>query len=612
MLVRLPLLLALALISWGSAGLAAEPDFVALAKQADRYQLPKPPNDTKLTLGNAGWVKCLGGSSTDQDPGRYLPGFLIKNNADGSAVILSGFQRLYCEKGIAHRPSTLPFTSSPPQAKLGGYSFRGNHLNTIATAIQCARRGDLETAKALHELWNKTESKDGFFTQESYSYYKNNYPLLLARITFGYYYYRVLDKDADWSHCLKMLEKLRIEYPATFDEKDSPDLVFHKQFIDDLKFTVEAPTPTAGSVESILFQIAEIGYSNGYPKIGTPLYNLYLKGTSIIPELVKLSSSKKITRKVNGGIMKLRETRTRLGQIARTVLSNMCGHNLHPTYSPLSQNWGTRDWEQWLKTSNIENERQFLLQAITQPKNSTRRINTAIPIMILASKHPDALIPIAKKLSKSKRPSNLVKVIMDSPASKVTKATALKTLYQNIQGFDRSYMLTNLAKLDAQAAITETLPLIKKIPQTIDNPDSTYKEALLTYTVAQIDNIELWRTYLAKTKKCSVELRMEIIKPMNSPHISGKNKTSRIAFLAAFLNDSGSRKLGSISKRWDGVHTGFPYHTLSVQNFAALQIASLLDVSGKPSDLWKPAHWQTYRFRVKAALKKETLPKLEG
>ena len=157
-------------------------DFTALVAQADRYQLPKPPKNAALVLANTGWTSVLEQSSTDLDPSIYDPGFFLKTNVNGTPNVMTGFVTIDAEGQREHQPATLPFTTNPPEPKYGGYEFKGNSLKTFATAIQCARLGDLDNARALAQMYLRSEYNSGFQPLEASKPYKKNHPLLLASI----------------------------------------------------------------------------------------------------------------------------------------------------------------------------------------------------------------------------------------------------------------------------------------------------------------------------------------------------------------------------------------------------------------------------------------------
>jgi hypothetical protein len=437
-------------------------------------------------------------------------------------------------------------------------------------------------------------------------HYLKNIPLLLARIIYEHYQQEVSKSDADLKQALSMLQKLKVEFPDLFSD-DFEEYYKHRRtiFVKDLKFTVNSPPRKKESIEDLLYQTA---YSDVPTHMRTPkhpVYKIYLQGTSAIPELVLLSTSRKITPAIQGAIMNSPESRLRLGHLASKILTDMTGAQaVDKTHKTLDGVWKT-----WLTKADLSDEKEFLLSTLEKPKGD-RSINAGIPLSILFHKHPKSTINLAGKLSESKHRSDFTSALMASTIDKATKGQALQIIYAKQKGLARRYMLQNLAKIDPDTAAKEIIPLIKNLPKDVTIPYWTAEEANLSHVVMQLEDPAVWKAYLTKAKTCSVGLRMEFMNSMNYTYVGDANRDFRLAFLAAFLNDTTVRTTKKNDPRWNGPHAGFTYDTLSVQNFVAQKIASILKVPGQPADYWTVKQWAPYRKQVEQALKKLTLPDL--
>ena len=601
MIVKLLLILFLALPSWAKESF----DLPALIAQADRYQLPKPPADAKLILANTGWTSVIGGSSSDLDPAVYESGYLLKNEKDDTAQVLCGFTQRLAKAQREHQPATLPFTTNPPTPKSGGYSFRGGSFSTLATAIQCARLGDFKNAEALVQLLLKSDYLHGFHAQERQSHFRTDLPLFLARITYEFYYQDLRKKNPKLKQALAMLEQLQAEFPVLFS--DNENNYYQKRrslFLQDLRLTANSPPREKDSIEDLLYQAAFSNVPSHIRKPDHPHYQIYLQGTAAIPELVRLSTSRKLTPSVRNAFMNSPESRHRLGQLASQALMEMTGAG-NTTDVTINSNWET-----WLTKIDLSNEKTFFLQVFEETKNGSQ-INAEVPLTILLHRFPNDALEFAKKFTTSKHRNAFIAALMASPVDKGTKAQALLALSSKQKGLDRRYMLQNLAKIEPAATVKELLPLIEALPTDVNKPYWTAQEADLTHVVVQLEEPAVWKHYLTKTKSTAIGLRMEIMNSMDYTYIGETNQKLRLAFLASFLNDEEVRTTNKNDKRWDGPHAGFTYHSLSVQNFVAEKIASLLKVPGQPGDHWTEKEWAPYRKKVEAALSKLTLPNLE-
>lgn len=578
-------------------------DFEPLIAQADRYQLPKPAEKAQLILGNTGWTTPIGNSSSDLDPSVYEPGFLLHANEDGSAKVMLGFAISNCEKRRDHQPATLPFVAKPPKPKLGGYAFRGNSLTSFSTAIQCARLGDFKNANSLAQLYLNAEYKDGFHAQEGDGAYEKDIPLLLARISYDFYHQKVREKDADLKQALVMLEKLKAEFPILFSDKAENYYENRRTlFITDLKLTVNSPPPEKDSIEDFLFQVAASDVPTHMRESDHPIYKIYHQGTAAIPELVRLSTSRKLTTGVVPAFMNAPERRLRLGGVASSVLLDMVG-----THAPDTASDGI--WQTWIKTTDLSDEKAFFSSAVKSTK-SDQGIDAGVPLSILFHKYPESALSLAENFSGTDHLTDFASALMDSTLEKSLKIKGLQTLYQKQRDLKRRYMLQCLAELDPAAVSKEILPLIEKLPKDVNAPYWTCEEASVTHVVMQLDDPVVWTAFLAKAKTCSVGLRMEFMNPMNYSYIGDTNRDFRLAFLAAFLGDTATRTVKEGDSRWDGPHAGFTFDTISVRNFAATIIGSLLKVPGDPADHWTEKQWTPYRKQVEMALSKIELPDL--
>ncbi len=83
-------------------------------------------------------------------------------------------------------------------------------------------------------------------------------------------------------------------------------------------------------------------------------------------------------------------------------------------------------------------------------------------------------------------------------------------------------------------------------------------------------------------------------------------KVQRLAFLAAFLDDSALRVLpkGAEEGKFSGPCAAFTFPRLRVCDFAAMQAASILDLPDRPDKKWTAAQWDGLRSKIQAALPK--------
>ena len=159
MMIQIPLLLlALTLPLLGKK--KPPIDLPSLVTQADRYRLPKPPEESKLILIHYGWLAEI----DDLMLPRYESAFLLEKNENGSALVMAGFQTLRETKEEKKHSFILPYTRPSLKPRSNDYHHTGTSLNEFGVAIQCARRGELKRAKKLIRLYQSDDYHKGFKT----------------------------------------------------------------------------------------------------------------------------------------------------------------------------------------------------------------------------------------------------------------------------------------------------------------------------------------------------------------------------------------------------------------------------------------------------------------
>lgn len=230
------------------------------------------------------------------------------------------------------------------------------------------------------------------------------------------------------------------------------------------------------------------------------------------------------------------------------------------------------------------------------------------PSLILARKYPQKLGDLCEEYEQGRSTNEFDAVITDMlVASDLPRTEVVKKL-EEFAGRgslgNRLGVLQKLARVDEAACAKIFLPLIRSLPSDIQGGSYwTCEEAWVSHVVMELDNEEVWREFLLTAKRCSIGLRMEMMNPLNNTYIGNKNRSHRLAFLSAFLDDQGSREMSG-DKRFDGPCAGFTFDRLSVRDLAAMKIASILRIAGDPDGSWDTGQWAEYRQKVKASLQK--------
>ena len=556
-------------------------DIPALIKQADRYELPKPPEGSKIILIHYGWIATI----DERTLPRYESAFLLGKNEDGSALVMAGFQTLREAKEEKEHSLILPYTQPSLKPRSKDYHHTGTSLNEFGVAIQCARRGELKRAKKLIRLYQSDDYHKGFKTMENGHRYTKDLPLLLARATFEFYYQDVRREEANLPKALKHLEALQIDFPKLFS--NNPDDFYENyrtQFVEDLKLTIASPKPKKGSVEALLFQLSETDNLEDEEEHEKLRDQIYLMGAPAIPELVRLADSRLLTTRIVHGFNNSPDGRARLSRYAGSILSDMVGEHDKRSNRP----YHDPSRKEWLRTVDLSNERKFFIEAIPPGVSGFRN---DIPLRILLHRDPEAAFELLK-VAVGLRLQKYTPYVMDSRLAEDGKVGFLFQAYLNPRGLEFSSLKYHLPRREKNAVAKEFNKLIKTYPAKLDKDDRPAGAPNLTQIITLINDQTVWQNYLAKVKTSSSRLRPAFLVPLDQVEPADQTRKLRLAFLAAFFEHTGNKP------------------DQSIQNLAIQKAASILKVPGEPADHWKEEQWTPYRKQVKAALAQLTLPDL--
>ncbi|QDU42363.1 hypothetical protein Mal52_08190 [Symmachiella dynata] len=586
-------------------------DFPELLKIAERYDLPLPPEKAPLILAYTDRTTLTGDSSTSHDPGIYRPAFLLEKLPNGQARVLMGWNTTVVSTDADHRPSTRPYSLQPQQAKPKGYVLECNNMSSFVTALQLAQRSEMEKAK---DIWEQVNAAEYFETRnagEDLGEYRANPQVLLAHGLYLHLYEAVLPANADMKTILKKLFQLKREYPDLFS--DDEDLYYpyrRTRFVRDLGLTIAAETAPEGSVEALL-----IGWGNQNNKFwhlgffddhnidsARPAREIFLMGAKVFPELNRLSKDQRLTRQLDWAfVMRRPAERIRLGQLATQLSEVMAGSQKSETATSLGKQKG---WE-----------KEFFEKAAVDLEN--RRISGfhEVPLWILGQKYPQSLMTICSKIpsraSRDARLFELAETVANSKLTSKEKTEALVGMSERLSDYSRKRsVLQQLARVNEERCIELLQPVLAQLPKDVNETYWTCEAAGYTHVVMQLQNDRIWKDYLEVAKHSAVGLRMEIMDPMNYSYIKDENRNRRLAFLASFLDDTEIRDPSIDAAKYEGPCAAFTFGKITVRDFAAMKIASVLDLEERPDEFWTQDQWSQLRQRVRTALNREDLPTL--
>ena len=586
---------------WSPGEEISKPDWQSLVDMGKRYDMPFPDASAKLALIHSETWSVVGNRSHPHDPANYYPGWIIEELADGSLRALIGFRRVTLKPREKREPLSREFSMQETPAKIGGHMAQFDEIGTFALSVQCAARGDKQRADLLWERFaSEPYLSDGFGVMR-YREGKANPRLLFAAMLFDNMELRIADPESDFATLSEKMAAMLNEFPALADER-------RRTLAERLAETAKARPPEAGSVEALLIAW---GKSPPVPVVSDDHARdaIVLRGFEAIPELLRLQHDKRLTNQRYGAIMNSPSSPKPMGDLAREALAELLPDvdgraNTH--YGPNRVDFD-KAWEQAKK----EGEQAYYLRQAWQKDQKGKLGFNESALFILGAKYPDKLAELVTKFEKEAKDDsscwNLAEALATSALPPARKTELLLVLASKGDLGRRRAAIQVLAGIDHDAAIVPARALIKTLPKDTTGEYWTSDVAGANRVVLAVDDDEVWNSFLEKTRKASVGLRLEWMNAFDYSYVGDRLKTRRLAFLAAFLNDETLRDSGKNSEKYEGPCAAFTFPKITVRDFVAMQIASILriDPLDSPDATWTEERWQGLRLTVEKRLKQE-------
>ncbi len=583
----------------------------ALTEMAARFRMLIPTAEKRLVLAHTGSHSSLGKSSTSRDPAIYSPAFLLEESAD-SVVVLRGFTTETPKR--RREASWREFSTEPVKPAYGGHAVRFGQISTFVCAVQLAASGDLETAAKLLERYesdNHFELVDG----QSVEDLQDQPTALLALCIVDHLRQQILARPEDWKDTLLRMRSLLNDFPDLKTDTRAA-------LLDDLTKTVFAKPPDRDSTEELLLiwsrtpsRLRHLGLYHTYDEAAadTTARTHVMQGFKAIPGLIALLNDRRVTVHESAAAMRAPARIQRVGELSEKLLIEIAGSRCPETVNrKTSAVWLA--W--WNKTQRIDPE-EFFVSAVFTRENGRITREYESPARILAEHFPHRLAPLCEEFSEvaaeNVPPCDLPEAVAGARLPRGERSRILSRFALKGSLAQKRWVLQALAKLDGPEAARILKTIFDRFPKDAREGYWTCPEAAYSHVVMQIEENGCWADYLRVAKRSSVGLRMEMMNPFNYAYIGDKCRSLRLAFLAAFLDDESERRIppGRNQGKFDGPCAAFTFPQIQVRDFAAMKIASILDMDRHPDEFWTSENWRALREEVRSRLASEDLPPID-
>lgn len=604
--MKAALAVAIAIGAGGLAGATAaevlRPDWEKLAEMGKRHDMPFPGPSARLALVHSESWAVVGNQSHPHDPAIYFPGWVLEERKDGTLRVLLGLHEQILEPREQREPLWREFSTKETPVEIGGHVAQFDEVSTFAVAIQCAARGDRRRADQLWDRFAARDSLSDGFGVMRYREGKEQPEVLFAAMLFDRLELKIAEPAADLASVSEKMAGLLKDYPVLADER-------RRDLSAKLAETVNAKPPEEGSVEALLIAWGKSGAEATRQDEEAKREEIVRRGFDAIPDLVRLQDDKRLTTQRYSAIMKQPSSPKPLGDLAREALAELlpdAGERQQVFDGPVTGDFAAA----WAKAQR-EGERAYYLRQAWQRDRKGKNGFSAGALNVLGAKYPDELAGLVEKFERE-APADagcweLAGGIADSTLPAVRK-TGLLLALAGKGGIARRRAATQvLAGIDPEAAKPPARELVRMLPKDATGAYWTSDAAGVSHVVLAVDDDEVWRTFLGKARQAAVGLRLEWMNPFDYLYVGDRLRSRRLAFLAAFLDDRTLRDDGKDAAKYEGPCAAFTFPKITVRDFAAMQIASILKIDplDSPDATWTAERWQRLRGKVDGRLKEE-------
>ena len=587
----------------GSSGLLGDvgkgPDWPRLVELGKRHGMPFPDAFAKFALVHTESWSVVGNKSHPHDPAIYAPGWVLEERKDGSLRALIGLHEELLEPRERREPLWREFSMAETPRRIGGHLAEFDGISTFVVAVQCAARGDRRRADLLWERFASAEYISDGFGVMRYDADRSQPELLLAAMLFDLQELKIADPGAEPAAVLARMIALLEEFPALGDER-------RRDLVARLKETVDAKPAEPDSVEALLIAWGR-SVPDGAERDDKPKEAIIRRGFDAIPELLRLQHDRRLTSHRYSSIMMRPSSPKPVGDLARDILAELLpdADGLREGYdSPV-----TGDFDKAWQRAKMEGERTYYLQHACK-RDLEGKIDFQMgALSVLATKAPDELAGLVAEFDKEAKIDSacwgLVAAIAESDMPPARKTELLLDLAIKGGIGRRRSAIQALAGINQEAAKEPARALVRMLPKDVPGEYWTSDIAGVSHVVLAIDDDEVWKTFLTKARQAAVGLRLEWMNPFDYLYVGDRLKSRRLAFLADFLDDETLRDDSKNAKKYDGPCAAFTFPKITVRDFAAMQIASILriDPLDSPDATWTKEQWAGLRLKVHERLK---------
>ncbi len=586
----------------------ADDDLESLVAQYAKYGLPQPPKQAKLVV-----LKWSNSTANGVPQYERAIALLEPKDPDGEQRYWIGHRTSKLSSHVSVTP-TLPRERIVAATDPGGPDGLERDFDRdpdLALAIVCASRGWNELAGEL--LIRSRRAPRNVFQRRAIR--PRDHGKALALLAWDYWCGQFCRQEGDRSAILTRLTELKTNVPGL-------DTLANENIVNDMRLTLQ---PTKSPVDSLeatidslihlgvdrpgaeLIDLRSVGFHPSYKKIEA-------MGLDAVPILLKHTHDFRMTRFVTSNHRG--PWIVRIADVVHQLLSALAGEELSHDILVREGRGRCVDRDHvlfwWSETKKVD-AKEFLIQnAITAGDDGKPKANLAI-LKSLARSYPDDLVDLfTKNFERLEYADPLLQAVGSAKLSEHQKSQLFLKAASAKRAETRASSIRQLLAISHQQAVPLLVAELDRIPRTPKKAYWLSSAGPVSQVLCHTDSDVAWSALARNAKRVDMGQRLQMMQAVTR---SGKKKQT-VAFFVEFLNDDETRELPGFrdaanakdidairADLFSGPSAGFMFSKLSVRDYAALQIARILDVPANTDSSWTASEWKSLRQKVREAIK---------
>jgi hypothetical protein len=576
------------------------------------FGLPFPGSDAKLVR----FIGPGGVRDSRKESERFYLGFqLPANGKEKDTMLLRGIAKRRAGGDQTIQPLDVPRLSRKQIQDVLDQSWLW-YQEALPLAAQCKNRGwDLFAEAVLAEARVHSENDSAPSPRRA-----------LLDIAWNYWAPKLAEPGTDWKMIGAYLHRL-VAADSALDMGQNRALLASLDAA--LVPSKAKPGTTDARIDALIdCEATDLDYGQVKPD---PRYlDLTLHAFEVVPALIEHVDDIRLTRASRLPFNNFRGYQCRIGHVVSDIILGLAGDQLDPVWMTQPEGYGVDKAKAgaWWNRAKQDGEEACLMKLVARPRTVQKNEwFDSFALRLLAIKYPQNLPKMYREVVEE-NPKVISWPLVDAiQESSLPREEQIALFIRGLKNPNSEHATAAQRALMVLAPARSSKLLIDQLKALSISCDGAYwssNQVACAYLAAQSRDPGVWQALLDFAKRADVGLRMEILAEMSAYREQPTNQAERIGLLVAFLDDSSLRDAGDDGgksaftptlagirdDKYFGPYAGSGFPRLEVRNFAAMNIATILNLNvewpkgrfAKDAVEWTPEQWTTFRSQVRKGM----------